>query len=210
MISAFTDQLHGFVNNVAGALSGAHVKGNDNAMTKVEKAQGKAPKYEQDLRKVMEDKSIDCVTIATPNHWHSLAAIWALQSGKHVYVEKPVSHNVSEGRRVVEAARKYGKICQAGTQSRSNPGMQEAIAYVRSGKIGEVKKDRTLYRIGQTRIHLDRVTGLGDFLELEVVLRPDQQESEGKKIADDLLSTFNIDKRDLIAEAYIDLLAARS
>jgi predicted adenylyl cyclase CyaB len=78
------------------------------------------------------------------------------------------------------------------------------------GKIGEVKKDRTLYRIGQTRIHLDRVTGLGDFLELEVVLRPEQSEQEGKKIANDLLSTFNIAKKDLIAEAYIDLLAARS
>ena len=111
-------------------------------MTKIEKAQGKAPKYEQDLRKVMDDKSIDCVTIATPNHWHSLAAIWALQSGKHVYVEKPVSHNVSEGRRVVEAARKYGKVCQAGTQSRSNPGMIEAIDYVHSGQIGTVKLAR--------------------------------------------------------------------
>jgi len=112
------------------------------AMRRVESKQGKAPKYEQDLRRVMDDKSIDCVTIATPNHWHSLAAIWAIQAGKHVYVEKPVSHNVSEGRRLVEVARKYGKICQAGTQSRSNPGMIEAIEYVRSGKIGDVKLAR--------------------------------------------------------------------
>ena len=77
------------------------------AMKAVEKAQGKAPKFEQDIRKVVEDKNIDIVSIATPNHWHALAAIWAMQNGKDVYVEKPVSHNVSEGRRIVEAARKY-------------------------------------------------------------------------------------------------------
>jgi Oxidoreductase family, NAD-binding Rossmann fold/Oxidoreductase family, C-terminal alpha/beta domain len=118
------------------------------AMTAVEKAQKKAPKFEQDLRRVMDDKSIDIVTIATPNHWHALAAIWALQSGKHVYVEKPVSHNVSEGRRIVEAARRYNRVCQTGTQSRSSPGMRDAIAYVHSGKIGQVKLARgTCYKL---------------------------------------------------------------
>ena len=76
----------------------------------------------QDLRRVFDDKSIDAVSIATPNHWHSLAAIWAMQAGKDVYVEKPVSHNVCEGRRMVEAARKYGRICQTGTQCRSHEG----------------------------------------------------------------------------------------
>ena len=76
-------------------------------MKAIEGKQGKAPKFEQDIRKVVEDKNIDIVTIATPNHWHALAAIWAMQAGKDVYVEKPVSHNVSEGRRIVEAARKY-------------------------------------------------------------------------------------------------------
>jgi predicted dehydrogenase len=97
-----------------------------------------APKYEQDLRRVLDDKTIDIVSIATPNHWHSLAAIWALQAGKDVYVEKPVSHNVSEGRRVVETARKYNRICQAGTQNRSMSGIRDAIEYVQSGKIGKV------------------------------------------------------------------------
>src|SRR5439155_16488397 len=76
------------------------------AMTLAENKQHKTPKYEQDIRKVLEDKTIDIVTIATPNHWHALAAIWAMQAGKDVYVEKPVSHNVSEGRRIVETARK--------------------------------------------------------------------------------------------------------
>lgn len=114
------------------------------AMSHVQKAQGKAPKFEQDLRKVMEDKSIDIITTATPNHWHALIAIWAMQNGKDVYVEKPVSHNVSEGRRIVETARKYNKICQTGTQSRSNPGMRETIEFVHSGKIGKVTLARGL------------------------------------------------------------------
>src|SRR5690349_20001720 len=87
------------------------------AMSAVEKAQGKAPKFEKDVRKVLDDKSIDIISIATPDHWHSLMAVWALQACKDVYVEKPVSHNVWEGRQVVEAARKYNRICQAGTQS---------------------------------------------------------------------------------------------
>jgi predicted dehydrogenase len=114
------------------------------AMKQVEKTQGTAPRFEQDIRKVVEDKNIDVVSIATPNHWHALAAIWALQNGKHVYVEKPVSHNVSEGRRIVEAARKANRICQAGTQSRSMPGMRAAIDYLRSGKLGTVKLARAL------------------------------------------------------------------
>jgi predicted dehydrogenase len=95
-------------------------------------------RYEKDVRKVVEDPNIDVITIATPNHWHSLMAIWAMQNGKDVYVEKPVSHNVSEGRRTVQAARKYNRICQTGTQSRSNPGTREAMAFLHEGGIGEV------------------------------------------------------------------------
>lgn len=102
------------------------------------------PEYSQDLRRVLEDKSVDVVTIATPNHWHALAAIWAMQAGKDVYVEKPVSHNVSEGRRVVEAARRHARVCQTGTQCRSMVGTQEAIAYVHAGKIGDLKVARGL------------------------------------------------------------------
>jgi len=87
----------------------------------------KVPKCEQDLRRVLDDESIDAVSIATPNHWHSLAAIWAMQAGKDVYVEKPISHNVWEGRRLVEVARQLDRICQCGTQCRSMRGMIEAI-----------------------------------------------------------------------------------
>ncbi|MFL5241444.1 MAG: Gfo/Idh/MocA family protein [Gemmataceae bacterium] len=114
------------------------------AIKAVEKARGEAPKFEQDIRKVLDDKNIDIITIATPNHWHSLAAIWALQADKHVYVEKPVSHNVSEGRRVVETARKYNKICQTGTQCRSMPGTRQAMAFLHDGKLGKISVARGL------------------------------------------------------------------
>ena len=95
-----------------------------------------------DIRKLLEDKDIDVVSIATPNHWHSLGAIWSVQSGKDVYVEKPVSHNVFEGRKLVEAARKYKKIVQTGTQVRSNPGVREAMQFIHDGNIGKIKVAR--------------------------------------------------------------------
>ena len=116
----------------------------NNRADEIEKKTGKRPALYSDMRKCFEDKSIQIVSIATPNHWHSLAAIWAIQAGKDVYVEKPVSHNVSEGRRVVEAARKYQRIVQTGTQSRSNPGMRAAMAYLHKGGVGEVKLARGL------------------------------------------------------------------
>lgn len=97
-----------------------------------------------DIRKLLENDTIDVVTIATPNHWHSLAAIWAIQAGKDVYVEKPVSHNVWEGRQVVEAARKHNRIVQAGTQSRSSSGIAEAIGWIREGHIGKILRSRGL------------------------------------------------------------------
>ena len=114
------------------------------AIALAEAKQKKAPAFEQDIRKVIADPSIDIISIATPNHWHALAAIWALQAGKHVYVEKPVSHDVAEGRRIVQFAEKTGKLCQAGTQSRSSKGMREAIAFLHAGKIGKVKLARGL------------------------------------------------------------------
>jgi len=105
---------------------------------------GRAPKVVRDMRQAFDDKSIDLVSTATPNHWHSLTAIWAMQAGKDMYVEKPVSHNVSEGRRVVETARHYNKICQTGTQSRSMTGMQAAMKFLHEGKIGEIRLARGL------------------------------------------------------------------
>jgi predicted dehydrogenase len=99
---------------------------------------GSEPQVVQDLRRVLDDKNIDAISIATPNHWHALATIWGVQAGKDVYVEKPVSHNVTEGRRMVQAARKYGKIVQTGTQIRSHKGIQDAMAFLHSGKLGKI------------------------------------------------------------------------
>lgn len=98
-----------------------------------------------DVRKLLASKNVDIVSIATPNHWHALGAIWAIQAGKDVYLEKPVSHNVSEGRRIVEMARKHKRIVQAGTQSRSSmTGITEAVAWVKAGNLGKIKVSRAL------------------------------------------------------------------
>ncbi len=99
---------------------------------------------EQDLRKVFDDKSIDVVSIASPNHWHALSVIWACQAGKDVYVEKPGSHNIWEGRKMVEAANKYNRIVQHGVQLRSSPAVNEAINLMREGYIGRVYMARGL------------------------------------------------------------------
>jgi predicted dehydrogenase len=97
-----------------------------------------------DVRKLLESKELDAVTIATPNHWHSLMAVWACQAGKDVYVEKPVSHNVWEGRKVVEAAARFGRIVQAGTQSRSDEALLELADHLRSGQLGKILRARGL------------------------------------------------------------------
>ena len=93
----------------------------------------------QDFRKILDDKSIDAIVTATPNHWHALVTIWACQAGKDVYVEKPVSHNVWEGKKMIEAARKYNRIVQSGTQLRSDTGLREAIPYIQQGNLGKIK-----------------------------------------------------------------------
>ncbi len=105
---------------------------------------GENVKGYSDVRKLLEDPEIDVVTFATPNHWHSLGSIWAIQAGKDVYVEKPVSHEVWEGRQLVAAARKYNRIVQAGTQCRSSQGIAEAIEWLRQGNLGKIVRVRSL------------------------------------------------------------------
>jgi predicted dehydrogenase len=97
-----------------------------------------------DVRKLMESKDIDVIATATPNHWHALITVWACQAGKDVYVEKPVSHSIWEGRQAVHAARKYSRIVQAGTQSRSSAAWREAWAWLAEGHIGKIKVSRGL------------------------------------------------------------------
>jgi predicted dehydrogenase len=136
-----------------------------------EKLSGKKPRLATDLRRLLEDPSIDAVSYATPNHWHALGTVWACQAGKDVFVEKPLSYNIVEGRRMVEAARKYRRIVQHGTQSRSNPAMHEGMQKLREGVIGEIYMARGMAykwrdRIGRIKeepapagVHYDLWTG---------------------------------------------------
>src|SRR5207247_3531940 len=116
----------------------------DGAMGGGAKKAGNKPVYYQDFRKMLEDKSIDAVSIATCNHTHTLIAINSVIAGKHVYVEKPLSHNIWEGRKLVEAARKYERCVQHGTQSRSGGGFRKAAAFLAEGKLGPIKLSRGL------------------------------------------------------------------
>ncbi len=109
-----------------------------------EKVTGKRPTGCTDLRKVLEDKSIDAISIATPNHSHALQAIWGCQAGKDVYVEKPCAYNIFEAKQLVAAAKKYNRMVQHGTNARSSTAMQEAVKLVREGVIGDVYLSRGL------------------------------------------------------------------
>src|SRR5262245_37370543 len=108
------------------------------AAAKAVEAGGSAPKAVKDMRTVYDQKDVDAVFIATPDHWHSPAAILACDAGKHVYVEKPCSHNIREGRLLVDAARRNKKIVQTGTQTRSSKHAVEAMQRIKDGAIGDV------------------------------------------------------------------------
>ena len=110
----------------------------ERAQAIVQKALGYTPKGYSDMRQVFAEKSIDAVSMATPNHWHALGTIWACQAGKHVYIEKPASHNVWEGRRMIEAARKYNRVVQVGSQSRTTKHKIRAMQLLQEGIIGKV------------------------------------------------------------------------
>jgi predicted dehydrogenase len=105
---------------------------------KIEEIQSVAPSTEYDLRRVLEDKDIDAIATATPNHWHALITIWGCQAGKHVYVEKPCSHNIWEGRKMIEATKKYDRIVSVGFQNRSIGNVRAAMKFISEGKLGDI------------------------------------------------------------------------
>jgi len=111
------------------------------ALASAQKSAPKAKTY-SDLRKLLEDKSVDAVVVSTCNHWHALATVWACQAGKDVYCEKPLSHSIWEGRKVVEAMTKYKRIVQTGTQNRSDVGLRPAFEFIQSGQLGKIKMVR--------------------------------------------------------------------
>jgi predicted dehydrogenase len=106
--------------------------------------QGFRPKFVADMREAFDDDAVDIVSTATPNHWHALCGVWAMQAGKDAYIEKPISHNIAEGSALAAAAEKYGRICQVGTQCRSNPAIQDAVKFLWDGGIGTVNLARGL------------------------------------------------------------------
>ena len=110
----------------------------------IQQRSGMAPETASDIRRVLEDRNLTAVSIATPNHWHALMTVWAAQAGKHVYVEKPMSHNVKEGRIAVEMARRHNVIVQHGTQSRSSGNWQHAVELAKSGQLGRLLVSRGL------------------------------------------------------------------
>lgn len=134
-IENFLDQGDCYISHICDVDS----KVGEEAVERIFKAKGYRPKFVQDIRELLKEESLQCVSIATPHHWHALATVWALQAGKHVYLEKPVTHSFSEGPVILAAAKKYGKIVQAGTQLRSNSSLAEAGAYMRDGKLGKIE-----------------------------------------------------------------------
>jgi predicted dehydrogenase len=134
----------------------------------IEPHQKRKPKLEKDIRKVLEDKDLDALVIAAPDHWHAPAAIMACQAGKHVYVEKPCSHNPREGELLVTASRQYNRVVQMGNQRRSWPNVVKAIQELRSGIIGEVYYARSWYANRRQPIGFGKEVVVPDYLDFDL------------------------------------------
>lgn len=142
-----TDHLNAYLNLPGvelAAICDIDAEAIEKAQSTVVKHGSKPAKTFRDLRKLLEDKEIDAVSLATPNHWHALGSIWAMQAGKDAYVEKPASFDPWESGKMIEAARKYQRMVQVGSQSRSMPHKREAVQLLRSGAIGEVYMARAV------------------------------------------------------------------
>ena len=136
--------IHGIPNVELAAICDIDEKVMSGRLNDIDKLGMPKPQTFGDVRKLLEDKSIDAISVATPNHWHSLMGIWACQAGKDAYVEKPCSHNWWEGKQLVAAAAKYNRVVQHGTQSRSSIGAKEAVQQLRNGLVGDVYLSRGL------------------------------------------------------------------
>ncbi len=116
----------------------------ENYANQIEQKAGYRPKIVADMRDALNDPALDIVTCATCNHWHALCGVWAMQAGKSVYIEKPICHNIHEGKALIACAKKYGVMCQVGSQCRSNPAVKDATEFANTGGIGEIKLTRGL------------------------------------------------------------------
>ncbi|MDF1851450.1 MAG: Gfo/Idh/MocA family oxidoreductase [Verrucomicrobiales bacterium] len=130
-----------------------------------------------DMRDMFENGDIDAMSTATPNHWHTLAGVWAIQAGKDAYVEKPISHNVWEGRQLVKLARKNQKICQGGTQSRASGSIQAAVKFVQEGNLGKIEYVKGMCYKPRTSIGKGGGGSIPDGVDYDLWCGPAQQES---------------------------------
>ena len=137
---------------------------------------GKRPRLESDMRRVFDDKNIDAVTIATTNHWHTLTAIWAMQAGKDAFVEKPVSHNIFEGIKLVETARKYNRISAGGTQRRWWGRWRKAVELMHAGVIGDIYQSNFIFPGGRDSIGFKETKEPPAWLNWDLWLGPAQMQ----------------------------------
>ncbi len=144
----------------------------DRVLETVESSQERSPELVGDFRRILEDKSVDALVNATPDHWHALATVMACQAGKDVYVEKPLAHDLREGRLMVAAARKYERVVQVGTQTRSAPYVQQAIDYIRGGQMGEVHLARVYFMMEHPELPRGAVTAPPAGLDWEMWCGP--------------------------------------
>ncbi|UCD37429.1 MAG: Gfo/Idh/MocA family oxidoreductase, partial [Fidelibacterota bacterium] len=140
----------------------------EKASLQVQELFGHVPASEKDIRKLLEVRDVDAITIATPEHWHAPMAIMALKAGKHVYVEKPPSHNPAEGELLVKAHQKYGKLVQMGNQQRSSAFMPEVIRKIRDGVIGKPYFGKAWYSNGRGPIGVGKKVPVPDYLDWEL------------------------------------------
>ena len=143
---------------------------------------GSAPRAEQDFRRLLAAKDIDAITIATPDHWHTPMAILALQAGKHVYVEKPCSHNPQEGAMLVAAVQKCGKVCQMGSQQRSSPHTIEIVGKIHDGVVGKAYWAETWYTNKRSPTGIGRATAVPATLDWELWQGPAVREAYRENI----------------------------
>lgn len=142
------------------------------ALDAIEKEHGYRPKTHFDLREVLKDPDLDAISVATPDHWHALHTIWACQAGKDVYVEKPCSFTLVEGRRMVEAARKYDRIVQVGLNRRSSSRTRAAMDFVKSGRFGDVYRTKTAIYKGRASIGRQQEASIPEGVHWDLFLGP--------------------------------------
>ena len=140
----------------------------DKTIANIKQATGNTPKGERDIRRLLEDKSIDAVFIATPDHWHAPASWMAMEAGKHVYVEKPCSHNPKEGELLKKFQSRYGKVIQMGNQQRSAPETIEVIREIHNGLIGDVYLGKAFYNNKRETIGVGKPVPVPDYLDWEL------------------------------------------